>query len=150
MPRVASDTSGRGTKGFAAGNLVAAVMLSVGLFALPVRYWLADVVVVLSIAGAAGPSVAALIRPALAPRALRIAALSLLTIGLLVIAAAALSLAFLSGVHGDYGRGGVALMTLVSFLVLPYTVVYPVLELLWLHQRGGLAKVRPSSAEAGG
>lgn len=135
MPHVASDSSGRGVKGFAAGNLVAASMLTVGLFALPVRYWLADGVIALGILGVAVPSVAALVRRGLALPALRLAAFALLAVGLLVIAAAALSLAFLAGVHGDYGRGGVALMTLILFLVLPYTVVYPVLELSWLHVR---------------
>jgi len=68
-------------------------------------------------------------RPASARRALRVGASVLLGIGLVLLAAAALSLAFLSGIHGDFGQGGMALMALVAFLVLPYTVVYPVLEL---------------------
>jgi hypothetical protein len=135
MPRVLSDANGRARKGFAVGNLVPALVLSVGLFALPVRNWVADAVVVVAILTATLASILALVRPALAWRALRIAAISLLAIGLLVIAVAALSLAFLAGVHGDYGRGGVTLMTLVMFLALPYTVVYPVLELLWLGSR---------------
>jgi hypothetical protein len=137
MRAVQSEVSGRPGTGFAVGNLAAALMLSVGLYALPVRFWPADVLVGAAIAGVAGGSVVALARRPLAWQALRVAALTLLGIGLLVIAAAALSLAFLSGVHGDYGRGGVVLMTLVLFLALPYTLVYPVLELLWLHARRG-------------
>jgi hypothetical protein len=135
MPRVASELPGRASRGFAIGNLVSVLLLSLGLFGLPVRYWVADTLVLLVLASILAGSVTALARPALAWRALRIAALSLLGIGLLLIAVAALSLAFLSGVHGDYGRGGVLLMALVLLAALPYTIVYPVIELVWLHRR---------------
>jgi len=135
MRAVASETTGRAWKGFALGNLLPAVLLAIGVVALPVRFWPADVIVGTASAVTAGASIAALLRPALAWQALRVAALVLLGVGLLVIAAGALSLAFLSGVHGDYGRGGALLMTLVLFLVVPYTLVYPIIELLWLHAR---------------
>src|SRR5262249_5328366 len=80
-------------------------------------------------------------RPPLARAALRVGASVLLGIGLVLIAAAALSLAFLAGIHGEFGQGGMALMLLVTLLVLPYTLGYPVVELRWL----GPAK-RPVSA----
>jgi len=133
MPRVERQQRVRGVIGFAIGNFVPALVLGVGLYALPVRFWVVDVLVVAAVLGVTGGSGVALARPALSLRALKVAALALLAIGLLLVGAAALSAAFLSGVHGDYGRGGTLLMLLILFLMVPYTLVYPVLELLWLH-----------------
>lgn len=130
MPRV---ERARGVIGFAIGNFVPVLVLGVGLYALPVRFWVVDVLVVAAVLGAAGGSGVALARPALSLPALRVAAIALLAIGLLLVGAAALSAAFLSGVHGDYGKGGTLLMLLILFLMIPYTLVYPVIELLWLH-----------------
>jgi hypothetical protein len=135
MPRVERKQRARGVIGFSIGNFVPAIVLGVGLYALPVRFWVVDVLVIASVVGVLGGSGVALARPALSLRALRVAALSLLGIGLLLVGAAAMSAAFLSGVHGDYGRGGTLLMLLIVFLMVPYTLVYPVLELLWLHSK---------------
>jgi len=74
-------------------------------------------------------------RPALARRALFVGARVLLGVGILLVTVALLSLAFLAGIHGDFGRGGVTLMLLVTLLVLPYAVVYPLVELWWLASR---------------
>lgn len=122
---------------FALGNLVPATVLAVGLYALPVRWWPADVV--LGAAVLALPATSALVfgRPALSRQALRVGGSVLLVVGLTIVAAALLSIAFLSGIHGDFGQGGVTLMALIAFLVLPYVIVYPLFELWWL---GGLGK----------
>jgi hypothetical protein len=135
MPRVQRQQRARGVIGFSIGNFVPAVVLGVGLYALPVRFWAVDVFVITAVAAAVAGSAVALARPELSLRALKVAALSLLAIGLLLVGAAASSAAFLSGVHGDYGRGGTLLMLLIVFLMVPYTLVYPVLELLWLHAK---------------
>jgi hypothetical protein len=84
-------------------------------------------------------------RPKLARSALRIGATALLAVGLLIVGVAVLSLAFLAGVHGDFGRGGVTLMALVTFLVLPYAVLYPSIQLLWLGPRPRAVKRAPSA-----
>jgi hypothetical protein len=130
--------------GFALGNALPAAVLSLGLFALPVRWLPADIVVGASILAVLGTSAVVLSRPAHSRSALRIGAQVLLGIGLVIIAAAVLSLAFLAGIHGDFGRGGVTLMVLVSFLVLPYAVVYPVIQLLWLGPRPRKPKPAPA------
>lgn len=135
MPRVERNERIRGVIGFAIGNFVPAVVLGVGLYSLPVRFWPVDVPVAAALIGVMAGSGVALARPTLSLRALRVAALALLGIGLLLVGVAALSAAFLSGVHGDYGRGGTLLMLLIVFLMIPYTLVYPVLELLWLHEK---------------
>ena len=130
--RVWKVTPRRAEVFFALGNLVPALLLGVGLFALPVRWWPADLAIGTALVCLVGTSALVLGRPALARPALRVGAGVLLGAGLLLVAAALLSVAFLWGIHGDFGRGGVALMTLIALLVLPYTVGYPLLELAWL------------------
>ena len=114
---------------FALGNLVPAIVLAVGLYALPVRWWPADVVVGAAVLALPVTSAIVFGRPALSRRALRVGGSVLLAVGLAIVAAALLSIAFLSGIHGDFGQGGVTLMALIGFLVLPYVIVYPVFEL---------------------
>jgi hypothetical protein len=133
---------------FAIGNLVPATVLGAGLVALPVRWWPADVVIGGALLVLAAASSVACGRPALAHRALGVAARVLLGIGVVLIAAAVLSMAFLAGIHGDFGQGGVVLMLLVSFLVLPYAIVYPVVELWWLASRRLAPTSAPSAAAA--
>jgi hypothetical protein len=106
--------------------------LCVAAYALPVRYLIADTLVVLTVLVVLGASGWALFRPDRAFSALRIAALALLAFGLLVIALAALGVSYLYGVQGDFGRGGVVIMMLIMLLALPYLVAYPVIQLLWL------------------
>lgn len=136
---------------FALGNLVPALVLGVGLFELPTRWWPADVLVGGCVLGVIVTSAFVFARPAFARAALRVGASVLLGIGLVLLGTAALSLAFLAGIHGDFGQGGVALMLLVMFLVLPYAVVYPVVELRWLGPApraaaGGLTAASPPAA----
>lgn len=121
--------------GFALGNVLPASVLSVALFALPVRWWPADVVVSLAVMVILASSATVMSRPAFGRAALRVGAIALLGVGMLVVGAAVLSLAFLAGVHGDFGRGGVTLMTLVALLFLPYGLLYPSIQLLWLGPR---------------
>ena len=132
---MAEATRGRLELGFALGNLVSAVVIGLSGHALPVRYFLADALVVLTVLAAVGSSGVALFRPDRALVALRIGALALLGFGLLVIAAAALGVAYLYGTQGDFGRGGVLIMVLVLFLAVPYLFAYPVVELLAIHRR---------------
>lgn len=146
---VADLGSRRFVVGFALGNLVPAVTFGLAGVALPVRYLFADALLSVVIATVVGSSAVALFRADRALPALRVAALTLLGLGLLVIALAALSVAYLRGIQGDYGRGGVLIMTIVILLALPYLVVYPVLELLLLHPRLAAARRKPGASEAG-
>ena len=104
-------------------------------------------VVVLTVLAVVGSSGVALFHRDRAPTALRVGAFALLAFGLLVIAAAALGVAYLYGTQGDFGRGGLLIMVLVLFLSVPYLFVYPVIELLALHRR--LAEPRASRAAPG-
>jgi hypothetical protein len=138
--------------GFALGNLVPAFVFGLAGAALPVRYPFADTLLSLVVAAVVGSSAVALLRPERSLAALRVGALTLLGFGLLLVMLAALSVAFLRGVQGDYGRGGVLVMSIVLLLALPYLVVYPVLELLLVHRRLGLSKatLEPPSGGATG
>jgi hypothetical protein len=138
---VADVRNRRFVVGFALGNLVPVAAFGLAGVALPVRYLVADVFLSLVIVTVVGSSGVALFRAERALPALRVAALTLLGLGLLLVALAALSVAYLRGIQGDYGRGGVLIMSLVLLLALPYLVVYPALELWLLH--------RPPRAERG-
>ncbi|HEX5099802.1 MAG TPA: hypothetical protein VFV94_09900 [Polyangiaceae bacterium] len=135
MPSRLDASERRKEIAFAVGNLIPATVLGAGLVALPVRYWPTDMVVGGATLALAGASSLVIGRPAIARRALLIGARVLLGVGILLVTVALLSLAFLAGIHGDFGRGGVTLMLLVTLLVLPYAVVYPLVELWWLAAR---------------
>jgi hypothetical protein len=143
---VALSDGRRFVLGFALGNLVPAVVFGIAGVALPVRYLFADTLLVLVIATVVGSSSLALSRPGRALPALRVGALTLLGLGLLLIALASLSVAYLRGIQGDYGRGGVLIMTIVLLLALPYLVVYPVLELVLIHRRSGALPAKERGA----
>ncbi len=70
-----------------------------------------------------------------APRVTRIAAGIVLFFGLATIVALATTIGFLSGIYGPVGRGGVILFAIVVALVLPYLVVLPGAQLVWLGLR---------------
>ena len=53
--------------------------------------------------------------------------------GLGLVALAVLTMVFLRAVHGDDGLAATAISGLVVALLLPYTVLLPALELLWLN-----------------
>jgi len=144
---VAETTSRRFELGFALGNLAPALVVGVSGYALPVRYFFADALVAVTVLSVVGSSGVALFRRDRALTALRVGALALLGFGLLVIAAAALSVAYLYGTQGDFGRGGLLIMVLVLFLSVPYLFAYPIIELFALHRR--FAEHRAPSAVRG-
>jgi hypothetical protein len=108
------------------------LVLGLGCYALPLRWWGMDVPITLVVLGLLASSGVALRSSSLALRALRVAALVLLVLGLGLLTAFALSVAFLSGIHGPFGAFGSILMGLVVFLIAPYAVVYPAVQLWWL------------------
>jgi hypothetical protein len=136
--------------GFALGNLVPAALLGLGCGALPIRWWPADVLLLGTVATLCVTSGLVLTRRGKPRFWLGIGARVLLGMGLVIIAAAALAVAFLAGIHGDFGRGGMSLMGLVAFMVLPYTVVYPVLQLAWLGTPVGRERGPAPTAESAG
>ena len=51
---------------------------------------------------------------------------------MLLFAALVLTASWLAGVYGPVGRGGAMIFGLVAAMVLPYTILLPAAELLWL------------------
>lgn len=125
---------------FAVGNLVPALLLGLGCYALPLRWWVMDVPVSLVVVLLVTSSAVALAKPPLAARVLRAAAITLLSLGLMLVAAFGLSVAFLSGVNGPFGAFGMILMGLVVMMLAPYAVVYPAAQLWWLGKNAAGAR----------
>jgi hypothetical protein len=128
---------------FAIGNGLLAVLVGVGVFAgLPVRYWVVD--------GSACALAALLLLSAIglvrsSPwrwRVLHVSALCELAIGLSAIAALALGVSYLGGIHNDVGRNALVASIAGSALLFPYLIVYPALQLLWLHARSRVERAR--------
>jgi hypothetical protein len=127
--------------GFGAANLVSAVVIYLGVFqGLPARWWLVDGAggILIALFAAAGGGLLA--QSSWAPKVARVASIVSLALGLLLVAATALTASYLSGIYGPVGRGGALILTLTAALALPYLVVLPAAELVWLGPR------RPKSA----
>jgi hypothetical protein len=123
---------------FGVANLLTAALVAFGVFAgLPARWWPVDtgaavlVVVELSSAGAL------ILDASWAPRLARAAAAVALALGALTVSLAAVTAAWLTGVYGPVGKGGGIVLALVAALALPYVVVLPAVQLVWLRPRAG-------------
>lgn len=118
---------------FAVLNAVTALILLVSVFGLVrPRYWVLDVPAGLMSAVQIVSAVGLFTRAAWALRALTVAAWASLVGGLGLVALTVLTMVFLRGVHGDDGLAATAISGLSVALLLPYTVLLPTLELLWL------------------
>ena len=118
---------------FGAVNLASAVLVYLGVFeGLPARWWPIDtaaaIVFVALVAGAVG-----LFGDARWGRwAARIASLVALAAGLVLVSMTAVTVSYLSGIYGPVGRGGALILGLVAAMALPYLVVLPAAQLVWL------------------
>jgi hypothetical protein len=127
--------------GFGTVNLVSAVLVGLGVFVgLPTRYWLIDVpaVLVMVLLGVAGGGLLA--RRAWGVPVARIASSVTLVLGLLLVGTLAVTVSYLRGIYGPVGRGGALILTLVAALALPYLVVLPAVQLVWLGPPGRATK----------
>ena len=121
---------------FGVSNAVAAVVLGVGVFVVvQPRFWALDVP-----AAAIGlvqlvSAVGLLAKLPWVMRALQVAAWVSFVLGLLTVSLIVLSMVFLRGIHGDYGVAALAVSGLIIALLVPYVVVLPALELLWLKRQ---------------
>jgi hypothetical protein len=75
-----------------------------------------------------------LTRASWGPLAAQVAGAVALALGLLVVSLLAVTASWLSGVYGPVGRGGAIVLALVAALALPYAVVLPIVELVWLRE----------------
>ena len=117
-------------------NGVAGIVLLVGVFVVTEpRFWALDVPATLIAAAQLASAVSLLARLRWALRALALAAWVSFVLGLVIVFLIVLTMLFLRGIHGDYGVAAMAVSGLVVALLVPYIVILPALELLWLKRQ---------------
>ncbi len=123
----------RASLAFGVADLLTAALVMVGVFmGLPARWALVDVTASVLIALKLTSGVSLIARAHWAPRMATIGAALALALGLALVTTLALTASWLSGVYAPVGRGGALLLTLVAALALPYLVVLPAAQLVWL------------------
>jgi hypothetical protein len=130
----ANERSGKRFRvGFGVADLVSAVLVYVGVFeGLPSRYGPVDAAAAVVIALFAGAGAGLLWQASWAPKVAWIASVVSLGLGLSLVATLALTASYLSGIYGPVGRGGALILGLTAALALPYLVVLPAGQLVWL------------------
>jgi hypothetical protein len=129
MPRRAALLA----RAFGLADLARAAIVALGVFVgLPSRWAPVDAVAVVLVAVDLAAGIGLLASAPWASRVARIGSSIALAAGLSLITALAVTASWLSGVYGTVGLGGAVLMLLVAALALPYLVVLPVVQLVWL------------------
>ena len=135
------------------GDLSASAVVLFGVFvALPARWAPVDAGAIFVAAVLAVAGVGLLARAKWGANAARLASLVVLAIGLVIIATLALTASYLSGIYGPVGKGGAIILALVAALALPYLVILPCAQLLWLGaspREGSARDESPHEASAG-
>jgi hypothetical protein len=131
------DPSARVRLAFAIGNAVAAVVLAVGVTrGLPARYLpvdiLAGIVALLLAASAYG----LFARTPWSETVARVSGWIVLGVGLALLATLSVTASYVSGIYGPIGRGAALIMGLVMALAVPYLVILPAAQLVWLGPTG--------------
>src|SRR5580658_1933619 len=118
---------------FGVAGLLTAVLLTLGVFVgLPARWVVVDIAAALLLVLKLASGVSLIAGTRGARTTATIAAGLSLALGLALVTTLALTASWLSGVYGPVGRGAAVLMVLVAAMVLPYLVVLPVVQLVWL------------------
>jgi hypothetical protein len=118
---------------FGIADLLTAAVVGLGVFvALPARWWPVDSAAALLAAMELAAGVGLLARTPWASAWARAASAVALALGLFTVTVLAVTASWLSGVYGPVGTGGAIILTLVALLTLPYLVVLPLVELVWL------------------
>jgi hypothetical protein len=119
--------------GFGSVDIVSAVVVYVAVFeGLPTRYFPIDAAatVVILLLGAAGVGLVA--KKSWAALVARAASVVTLALGLALVTTLAFTVSYLSGIYGPVGRGGALILGLAAALGIPYLVVLPAAQLVWL------------------
>ena len=117
-------------------NAASALVLLIGVFGVvEPRFWALDVPAAIIALVELVSAVGLLARLPWALRALTVSAWVSFVLGLLIVSLIVVTIAFLRGIHGDYGLAALAVSALIVALLVPYTVVLPALELLWLKRQ---------------
>jgi len=121
---------------FGVADLLTGAAVGLGVFvALPARWWPVDLPAIVLTVLELSAGVALLARATWAERLARVASVVALSLGLFTVTVLAVTASWLSGVYGPVGRGGAVVLALVALLAVPYVVVLPVVQLVWLRPR---------------
>ena len=132
MPATRTTT----TWAFAIGNALLAIVMLGGVFGgLGMRWWVVDMPSVCVATLLLLSSFGLLRATRWAATALRACAMVELGVGLLAVAGLGISAAYFGSVHGELGRSGLMTFILGITLLLPYMIVFPSVQLLWLHRQ---------------
>ncbi|HYQ28993.1 MAG TPA: hypothetical protein VER04_17305 [Polyangiaceae bacterium] len=117
-------------------NVLSALVLLVGVFGVvQPRFWALDlpaaIIALVDLVSALG----LLARLPWALRALEVSAWVSFVLGMTIVTLIAITIVFLRGIHGDYGLAALAVSSLIVALLVPYTVLLPALQLLWLKRQ---------------
>jgi hypothetical protein len=135
--------SRRAALAFGIADLMTAGLVLLGVFvALPARWWPVDAAAAALGVLELGAGVSLLVRPGRAEPLARVASVAALGLGLFVVSVLALTASWLSGVYGPVGEGGAIIFFLVAALALPYLVVLPAVQLVWLRRPKGRTECR--------
>lgn len=117
-------------------NALSALVLLVGTFGVvQPRFWALDVPLVTIALLELVSAVGLLAKLPWAMRALTVSAWVSFSLGLIVVSLIVLSMVFLRGIHGDFGVAALAVSSLIVALLVPYTVLLPGIELIWLKRQ---------------
>ncbi|HLK37799.1 MAG TPA: hypothetical protein VKU41_13655 [Polyangiaceae bacterium] len=118
---------------FGTAHLLTGLLVAGGVFfGLPARWAPVDVSAVAVIALEATAGAGLLRATDWAERIARVTCVVALALGLGLVTVLSVTAAWLSGIYGPVGFGGAMVLSLVAALALPYLVVVPVVELVWL------------------
>jgi hypothetical protein len=118
---------------FGIADLLTAAVVGLGVFvALPARWWPVDSAAAALTALEVAAGVGLLAATTWGERVARAASAVALGLGLFLVTVLAVTASWLSGVYGAVGQGGAIILALVAVMALPYLVVLPVVELVWL------------------
>jgi hypothetical protein len=118
---------------FGVADVVTSAGVALGVFVgLPARWWPVDAVAAVLVALELAAGVGLLARAPWGERAARVASAAALAVGLFTVTVLAVTASWLHGVYGPVGAGGAVILALVGALAVPYVVVLPAVELVWL------------------
>jgi hypothetical protein len=119
--------------GFGSVDILSAVVVYVAVFeGLPARYFPIDAAAAVVIFLLAVAGVGLVANKPWGPMVARVASAVTLALGLALVTTLAVTVSYLSGIYGPVGRGGALIMGLAAALGIPYVVVLPAAQLVWL------------------
>jgi hypothetical protein len=121
---------------FAVSNALVALILLVGVFGLiQPRFWALDVPAGVLALVEVVSAISLFARLPWALRALSLAAWITFVGGLVLVGLIVLTMVFLRSIHGEDGFVATAVSGLVVLLLVPYTLLLPIAQLVWLKRQ---------------